>query len=191
MRKRGLAKGLLLILTAAVVVSFSLGNRQIESQAAGERLLNLDMAKKTGLANSSAYEKLESELQVKEVSLKQAVKSIKLKQKNMSTFRWTPLLSFKFPEKPDLSEAYEFQFKPIQIQAEIDTVKHKMTDHILEVYENISNLYVDIVVLEDTVSFNEQRLSAMEETLKKNRSRLRLGQATQNDIDTMEKPSRH
>ena len=105
----------------------------------------------------------------------------------MSTFRWTPLLSFKFPEKPDLSEAYEFQFKPIQIQAEIDTVKHKMTDHILEVYENISNLYVDIVVLEDTVSFNEQRLSAMEETLKKNRSRLRLGQATQNDIDTMEK----
>lgn len=187
MRKRGLATGLIPILMAAVLISSLLGRGRIESQAAGERLLTLDMAKKTGLANSPAYEKLESQLQVKEVSLKQAVKSIKLKQKNMSTFRWTPLLSFKFPEKPDLSEAYEFQFKPIQIQSEIDTVKHKMTDQVLEVYENISNLYVDIVVLTDTISFNEQRLSAMETALKKNRSRLKLGEATQNDIDTMEK----
>ena len=173
MRKRGLATGLIPILMAAVLISSLLGRGRIESQAAGERLLTLDMAKKTGLANSPAYEKLESQLQVKEVSLKQAVKSIKLKQKNMSTFRWTPLLSFKFPEKPDLSEAYEFQFKPIQIQSEIDTVKHKMTDQVLEVYENISNLYVDIVVLTDTISFNEQRLSAMETALKKNRSRLK------------------
>ncbi len=187
MKKRGLARCLVPMLTAAVIAGTCAGNGQIVSQAAGERILTLDMAKKTALANSPAYEKLESELQVKEISLKQAVKSIKLKQKNMATFRWTPLLSFKFPEKPDLSEAYEFQFKPIQIQSEIDTIKHKMTDQVLQVYENISNLYVDIVVLEDAISFNEQRIGAMETALKKNRSRLKLGQATQNDIDTMEK----
>ncbi|MDE5749052.1 MAG: hypothetical protein K2I21_15955, partial [Acetatifactor sp.] len=92
-----------------------------------------------------------------------------------------------FPEKPDLSEAYEFQFKPIEIQAEIDIVKHKMTDQMLAVYENVSNLYVDIVVLQDTISFNEDRLSSMETTLEKNRLRLKLGQATQSDIDAMEK----
>ena len=186
MRKNVLTKGLIALLTAAVIISSPGAGRQMQVQAA-ERLLTLDMVKKTALANSSDYEKLESELQVKEVSLKQAIKSIRLKQKNMSTFRWTPLLSFKFPEKPDLSEAYEFQFKPIEIQAEIDIVKHKMTDQMLAVYENVSNLYVDIVVLQDTISFNEDRLSSMETTLEKNRLRLKLGQATQSDIDAMEK----
>ncbi|MBD5527299.1 MAG: TolC family protein [Lachnospiraceae bacterium] len=186
MRKNVLAKSLIALLAAAVLISSPGASGQMQVQAA-ERLLTLDMVKKTALANSSDYEKLESELQVKEVSLKQAIKSIRLKQKNMSTFRWTPLLSFKFPEKPDLSEAYEFQFKPIEIQAEIDIVKHKMTDQMLAVYENVSNLYVDIVVLQDTISFNEDRLSSMETTLEKNRLRLKLGQATQSDIDAMEK----
>lgn len=186
MRKNVLTKGLITLLAAAVIITSPGGRGQMQVQAA-ERVLTLDMAKKTALANSADYEKLESQLEVKEVSLKQAIKSIKLKQKNMSTFRWTPLLSFKFPEKPDLSEAYEFQFKPIEIQAEIDIVKHKMTDQVLAVYENVSNLYVDIVVLQDTISFNEDRLSSMETTLEKNRLRLKLGQATQSDIDAMEK----
>lgn len=186
MRKNVLAKGLIILLAAAVIISSPGGSGWMRVQAA-ERVLTLDMVRKTALANSTDYEKLESQLQVKEVSLKQAVKSIRLKQKNMSTFRWTPLLSFKFPEKPDLSEAYEFQFKPIEIQAEIDTVKHKMTDQVLAVYEKVSNLYVDIVVLQDTISFNEDRLSSMETTLEKNRRKLKLGQATQSDIDAMEK----
>lgn len=186
MRKNVLTKGLITLLAAAVIITSPGGSGQMRVQAA-ERVLTLDMAKKTALANSADYEKLESQLEVKEVSLKQAIKSIKLKQKNMSTFRWTPLLSFKFPEKPDLSEAYEFQFKPVEIQAEIDIVKHKMTDQVLAVYENVSNLYVDIVVLQDTISFNEDRLSSMETTLEKNRLRLKLGQATQSDIDAMEK----
>lgn len=186
MRKNVLTKGLITLLAAAVIITSPGGSGQMRVQAA-ERVLTLDMAKKAALANSADYEKLESQLEVKEVSLKQAIKSIKLKQKNMSTFRWTPLLSFKFPEKPDLSEAYEFQFKPVEIQAEIDIVKHKMTDQVLAVYENVSNLYVDIVVLQDTISFNEDRLSSMETTLEKNRLRLKLGQATQSDIDAMEK----
>lgn len=158
----------------------------MEVQAAS-RVLTLDMAKKSGLANSADYAKLENELALQEVSLKQAVKSIQAKQKNMATFRWTPLLSFKFPEKPDLSEAYEFQFKPVEIQAKIDTTKHKLTDQKLAVYEEISNLYVNIVALEDTISFNEARLETMEETLAKNRLRLKTGEATQSDIDTMER----
>ncbi len=186
MRKNVLTKGLITLLAAAVLISSPGGIGQMRVRAA-ERVLTLDMVKKTALANSTDYEKLESQLQVKEVSLKQAIKSIRLKQKNMSTFRWTPLLSFKFPEKPDLSEAYEFQFKPIEIQAEIDTIKHKMTDQVLAVYENVSNLYVDIVVLQDTISFNEDRLSSMEATLEKNRRQLKLGQAAQSDIDAMEK----
>lgn len=172
---------LLFILTGTCV------QKPLYVKATEDKVLTLEMAKKSALANSPKMEKLESELNVKEVSLKQAIKSIKVKKKNMSTFRWSPLLSFKFPEKPDLAEAYEFEFKPIQIQAQIDAVKHKMTDQTLEIYEEISNLYVEIVVLEDQIAFEEARLDALHETLLKNRAKLKLGEATKSDIDTMER----
>lgn len=185
MRRRRSGRYFAVILIIAVVCSL-FAEKCVEAQAANEKLLTLDMAKKSGVLNSPAYEKLKSELEVKEVSLKQAVKSIKVKQKNMSTFRWSPLLSFKFPEKPDLSEAYEFEFKPVQIQAEIDTIRHKMTDQALQVYEDISTLYVEIVSLQDTLAFYEERQAVLEETLVRNRARLKTGQATQSDIDAME-----
>ncbi len=181
MRKQSLSG----VLTFVLAVSL-LGRAPLCVQAA-KPVLTLSMAKASGLANSPKMEKLESELSVKEVSLQQALKSIKVKKKNMSTFRWSPLLSFKFPEKPDLTEAYEFEFKPIQIQAQIDTVRHQMTDQTLEVYEEISNLYVKIVVLQDQVAFEQERLDSMQETLDRNQARYKLGQATQSDLDTMER----
>ncbi len=181
MRKQSLSG----VLTFVLAVSL-LGRAPLCVQAA-KPVLTLSMAKASGLASSPKMEKLESELSVKEVSLQQALKSIKVKKKNMSTFRWSPLLSFKFPEKPDLTEAYEFEFKPIQIQAQIDTVRHQMTDQTLEVYEEISNLYVKIVVLQDQVAFEQERLDSMQETLDRNQARYKLGQATQSDLDTMER----
>lgn len=178
---------LMFLLTAALILGMGAPASGIQAQAASGKIMSLDMAKKNGLANSTEYEKLESELNVKEVSLKQAIKSIKLKKKNMSTFRWTPLLSFKFPEKPNLTEAYEFEFKPIQIQSEIDTIRHKMTDQILAVYENVSTLYVDIVMAQENIAFYEERVEAATETLSKNRIRLKLGKASKGDIDALEK----
>lgn len=188
-RKAGRNRWLACLLTLTVVCGVFGGSGQ-RLEAANDRLLTLDMAKKSAVAVSPKIEKLESERNVKEASLKQAVKSIQVKKKNMSTFRWSPLLSFKFPEKPDLSEAYEFQFKPIQIQAQIDAVKHRMTDQILEIYESVSNLYVRIVVAEDQLDFLEERLEAMQLTLLRNRVRLRTGEASQSDVDTMEQSVR-
>ncbi len=180
MMKRMLSKVLCILLVLSMLIS------PVESQAA-DRVLTLSMAKISALANDDEYAKLENQLELKKVSRVQALKSIKLKEKNMRTFRWTPLLSFKFPEKPNLSEAYEFQYKPIQIQAEIDTLTHKLTDQVFSIYETVSNLYVDIVTLLDTIDFNEDRLAAMEKTLEKNRPRLQLGLATKSDIEKMEK----
>lgn len=180
----GRGRGLALLLLLAILGGM-LPVRNV--QAAEDRLLTLDMAKKSGVANSPELEKLESEQNVKEVSLQQAVKSINVKKKNMSTFRWSPLLSFKFPEKPDLSEAYEFEFKPIQIQAQIDTVRHKKTDQILEVYEAVSNLYVDIVILQDKIAFQEERMEVMNRTLQKNRAGLATGQTAKSDVESMER----
>ncbi len=88
MRKNGLAKGMAVLLMTSVLTAFAGGGGQIQTQAAGEKLLTLNMAKKSGLANSPAYEKLESQLQVKEVSLKQAVICRKPMSFSLSRFRF-------------------------------------------------------------------------------------------------------
>lgn len=187
MRKRAVCRRWLALLLILSLAGELCPGGILQVQAAQGQLLTLDMAKKSGVANSPKLEKLESELNVKEASLRQAVKSIQVKKKNMSTFRWSPLLSFKFPEKPDLAEAYEFEFKPIQIQAQIDAIKHQMTDQRLQVYEDVSNLYVDMVILEEKIAFQEERLAVLERTLQKNRARLLTGEAAQGDVDAMER----
>ena len=189
MKKSGLTgiKNKTLTLLLAVCVLFSAGwsLSPMECAAAGAKTLTLATAKKLAVANSDSYEKVESQLAVKQASLSQAYRSIREKQKNMSTFRWSPLLSFKFPTKPDLSEAYEFQFKPIEIQSEIDSLKHQLTDVVLEEYEKVSTLFVDAVVLDESITFNEKRLAVFEEQLVKDKAKLKLGEASQNDIDIL------
>ena len=189
MKKSGLTgiKNKTVTLLLAVCVLFSAGwsLSPMECAAAGAKTLTLATAKKLAVANSDSYEKVESQLAVKQASLSQAYRSIREKQKNMSTFRWSPLLSFKFPTKPDLSEAYEFQFKPIEIQSEIDSLKHQLTDVVLEEYEKVSTLFVDAVVLDESITFNEKRLAVFEEQLVKDKAKLKLGEASQNDIDIL------
>lgn len=189
MKKTGLTgiknRTVTLLLAVCVLFSAGWGLSPMECVAAGAKTLTLARAKKLAVANSDSYEKVESQLAVKQASLSQAYRSIREKQKNMSTFRWSPLLSFKFPTKPDLSEAYEFQFKPIEIQSEIDSLKHQLTDVVLEEYEKVSTLFVDAVVLDESISFNEKRLAVFEEQLVKDKAKLKLGEASQNDIDIL------
>ena len=87
-------------------------------QAATERI-SLAQSKKLALAGSDSYRKIKSKITLKEVSYKQAVKSIKLKIKNKTTFRWSPLLSFNFPEKLNFEDESNMVYKPAQIQTEI------------------------------------------------------------------------
>ena len=183
-KKRRMIAWLMVCSLAAGVCS---GFSNPEAKAQSKRRFTLQMAKASAVVNSAEIEKLESQLATKEVSLKQAIKSIQLKKTNMATFRWSPLLSFKFPTKPDLAEAYEFQYKPLSIQSEIDTIRHKLTDQVLAEYESVSSLYVDIVIYEESIAFNEERIAVLEDTINKNQGRLLLGEANQSDIDAMQK----
>ena len=189
MKKNGLTginnRILTLLLAVCMIIPAGWSMAPMNCKAAEAKTLTLTEAKKLAVANSDSYEKVESQLSVKQASLSQAYRSIREKQKNMSTFRWSPLLSFKFPTKPDLSEAYEFQFKPIQIQSEIDSLEHQLTDVVLEEYEKVSTLFVDAVVLEESIRFNESRLAVFEEQLVKDKAKLKLGEASQNDIDIL------
>lgn len=149
---------------------------------AAPKTLRLSQVKNLALANSSAYRKIKNKIELKKVSYAQAVKSLKLKKKNMATFRWTPLLSFKFPEKADLMDEYEFVYKPMQIQNEINELKHELNDVTYTVYEETANLYTELYGYQEKISFEEEQLEGLKDSLEKNRNRVLLGLAFLDDV---------
>lgn len=154
---------------------------------ADDKQLTVEMAKNIGLSNSSSYKLLENKLELAYVQYEQAVKALRLKEKNQTTFRWSPVLEFSFPEAPNLSEGFEYEYKPIEMQSNIDVLKHQINDHVYQIYGQISSLFVKVYVLQEQIAFNEIRLEDYTETLNKNRARLLLGLANASDISSMEK----
>ena len=176
------AVSMILIIAMTILII----DRPVEVEAKKRNTLTLAAAKSMGLANSDAYQLLQSKIQLSKVQYDQSVEALRLKEKNQKSFRWTPLLSFKFPEKADLSEAFEYQYKPLQLQAKIESLEHQLEDKVHEVYYNIESLYTKIYILQESIAYNEKRLEEFEKTLKKNKARLALGSASQNDIDALQ-----
>ncbi|MDO4292927.1 MAG: hypothetical protein Q4C65_06810 [Eubacteriales bacterium] len=176
---------LCLVLTVALLPAAALLPKG-QAQAAA-KTFRLEQARALALSNSREYTSLESKLSLAEVQYVQSVKSIALKKKNQSTFRWSPLLNFKLPEKPDLSDEFEYTYKPLELQSEIDSLKHERDSVVYSVYEEVSLAFLKVYMLQEKVAFEEERLEAYEGTLKKNKARLTTGQAKQADIDAIEK----
>ena len=157
------------------------------SAAAADKPMTLQTARSLALASSSAYESAEMSVDSKKAARDSALKSIKLKKKNLSTFRWSPLLSFKFPTKPNFAQASEFQFKPVKLASDIDVAQHKVQDTVFSVNEQVNNLFVEIVTVQETLAFNEKRLETINEGIAHNKAKLKLGEATQEDVDRQQK----
>ncbi len=186
--KRALALTITVIWTASLLMPIIPGS---QAQAAGallvQKTLTMKGARSLAIENSDAYDSAETAVESKKANYESAVKAINLKEKSMKQFRWSPLLSFKFPETPDFSEASEFQYKPVALQYEISVAEHKLQDKTFEISEKVNNLFVEIVVLQKQIAFNEARLTTYEEGLAKNQAKLHLGQASQADVDKLEK----
>ena len=167
---------------------FSLLTLKFESFSvvAKSKNLSVEQAKKMGLVNSSSYALLESKLELAQVQRDQAVKALKLKEKNQTTFRWSPLMDFKFPEEPNLVEAFEYKYKPEELGSNIEVLEHQISDEVYQIYYKISSVFVKVYALQEKITFNEERLENYKKTLDKNRKRLLNGQANQNDITVME-----
>lgn len=173
------------VLTLAIVLGTVALQTPQQPQAQVKSLMTMEQARVLALRNSSKAEQLENKLETQKVQKAQAEKSLAMRKKSMSTFRWTPLLSFKFPTNPDYSEAYEFAFKATSLQAEIDTTTHELDNLKFDIYEQVNNLYLDIVALESTGELLEDQISELEKSIAKNSLRLLEGLATQTDIDNM------
>ena len=186
----GSSRILALLLAVVLVVTSVVTLELMDARAQVKTVYTMSQARAQAYYNSAKLERLESKLETKKVQLEQAIKTIQMKQKNMSTFRWSPLFSFKFPTKPDLAEAFEFQFKPTSIQYEIDVIRHQITDQKFEIYQQVNSVYLDIVMLENEIDLNEKKLEATQKAITKSKMKLWIGQATQEDIDTMTSKAR-
>ena len=147
------------------------------------RMMRLSTAKMVAVARSEKIEALELQVATKQAAKESALRSIREKERNMSTFRWSPLLDFSFPTDPDEAEAFEFRYKPTQLQYDIDTLNHKITDQKLSEYQDVSLLYMDIVSAQVEVTFLKQRISNLETAILKNKARLAEGTVSQDTID--------
>lgn len=172
-----------LILLLAEIMSAPSGN----VYAAQNNAMTLEQAVSLGWFNSTEYRKNQSKIALTKVKYTQAVKSIQLKKKNMSTFRWSPVLDFKFPEKATLADEYEWMYKPVRIQGEISSLEHKLTDIKYSVKETVSNLYVDCYTSQEEITFYQQLLDSKEAVLSANTAKLYIGGAKQSDIESIRK----
>lgn len=158
-----------------------------EQMPAAAKSLSLRMAEELAYANSTQYAQLKRRLALTEIQYEQSVKSIRMKEKNQKTFRWSPLLNFKFPEKPTLADEFEYQYKPLELQSGIDSIKHSLDQCIHTVNEKTAQQFIAVYKLQESIDYNEKRLENYQKTLAKNRVRLAAGLATKTDIDTMQK----
>lgn len=181
-----ICRGLAGLMICSAFCTAALPVCRTEVRASSERSLSLEQAQALALANSKSYKKIQTKISLQKVKYADAVKSIALKQKNMKTFRWSPLLSFKFPEWPDLADSYEWQYKPVQIQCQLTTLWHELTDMKYEITEKVSNLYVQAYISQEKTAFAVRRKETLEQTLERNRVLLQTGKALQADIDKME-----
>lgn len=173
------------VFLAALLTLCVLPDEPIQVKAAA-KTISLKKAQDMAVSGSANYRKILNKIELQEIKYATAVKSIKMKQKNMATFRWTPLLSFKFPEKPTLADEYEWQYKPLQITCALNELKHQLGDEKLASREKVSLVYVETYICQRKISFYEESLEKAKKTLQKNQIQLILGESSQADIDKMQ-----
>lgn len=156
-------------------------------QAAEGKTLLLGQAQNMAVSQSGEISRKYSEILLKKMKYVEAVEGIKAKVKNKKSFRWSPLLSFKFPEPLNMVEEYELNVKPLTLQGEIDTLQHEMDDLRYAALNEVNKLFTQVYVSQEKIAFQQEVLDSAQEELERNRSRLLTGKATQTDVDTMTK----
>ncbi|MBQ7506481.1 MAG: TolC family protein [Lachnospiraceae bacterium] len=145
--------------------------------------LSLSLAKSLAVAYDDKLEAIDLSIDAKKVAIKSAIRSLKEKKRSMSTFRWSPLLSFKFPTKPKEDEDLDFQFKPTKMYYELKVLYHKRDDQIVAVYEKVSTTYTDIVENMNQVAILEERIKNNTDVVSKLDKKVRLGTAKEADLE--------
>ncbi|MBR3538086.1 MAG: TolC family protein [Eubacterium sp.] len=181
-KKRMISIALCLAVFFSALITFP----SIRTEAA-TKVLTLQTARTLALRNSDKYELAQMKVDSKKAERESALKAIKLKKKDLTTFRWSPLLKLKFPQKLNFAQSSEFQLKPVSLAGEIQVAQRNVQDSIYQVTESVNNLFVEIVTLQETGAYNQQKYDTLMEGIEHNKERLKMGEANQSDIDRQEK----
>lgn len=183
MKKRKTAATFMMLIIAVIMVGAQPPQAVL---AVGKNTIDISVIKSAALYQSAAYEQVENKLELAQAKYVQSVKKLKLKEENQRSFRWSPLLNFKLPEKPNLADEFDYTYTPLALQSEIDQLEHERGDTVYAVYEAVELNFVEAYRLQEMIAFNEERLDAARRTLQKNRARFAIGQAKESDITAME-----
>lgn len=183
MKKRKTAATFMMLIIAVIMVGAQPPQTVL---AVGKNTIDISVIKSAALYQSAAYEQVENKLELAQAKYVQSVKKLKLKEENQRSFRWSPLLNFKLPEKPDLADEFDYTYTPLALQSEIDQLEHERGDTVYAVYEAVELNFVEAYRLQEMIAFNEERLDAARRTLQKNRAGFAVGQAKESDITAME-----
>ena len=175
-----LLRMLSLLICCGVLCSMLTG---LSAAALNKRTLTLEQAQQMAVSNSSDITRQKNQITLKRMKYVEAVEGIKAKVKNLRSFRWTPLLSFKFPQQLDLTEEYELNIKPLTLQTEIDNLVHGLEDLRSGAIYEASLLYNEVYILQETIAFTEQRLADARQQLTRNQGGVLTGDAAQADVD--------
>jgi len=176
--KKVIAFILVVIFTSGIICPYKV-------QAKNSFILTVNMTKALALANSEKLEELLLKYDQAQIKYKSAVKSAYEKYRNITTFRWSPLLSFKLPQQPNEAETFDFQYTAIDKQAELDKIEHQLDDIIYEIYESSGNLFTKIYTLQEQIKYEEAQLTILEDQIDKTTLQVVVGTATQADLDKM------
>lgn len=182
--KRRLIRLSALLLCAALVLPFMTADAEA---ALSTRTFSLEQAQRMAISSSSDITKQKNQIILKQMKYVEAVEGIRAKVKNLRSFRWSPLLSFKFPQQLDLTEEYDLNVKPLTIQTEIDTLKHGLDDLKYEITHKVNQQYFEVYLLQETTTFTQERLDEAKTQLERNKAGLSTGKATQSDVDRAQK----
>ncbi len=175
-----------LLLIVALSVTIAPGWIRGETVYAADKELTISTVRSAALTVSDDYTKIQNKLALAKVKYTQSVKKLKLKEKNQRSFRWSALLNFKLPESPNLTDESSYNYEPLELQSEIDQQEHSLNDSVYGIYETVELQFVEAYRLQEKIAYNEKRLTTANKTLKKNKAKLLLGEASQSDIDSME-----
>ncbi|MCR5097310.1 MAG: TolC family protein [Lachnospiraceae bacterium] len=143
----------------------------------GKKKLRLSACKTLAVATSEKIEAVDMKIDAKTAKMQSAVRSLRERERSMGTLRWSPIFNIKLPTKPNEAEAFEFKFKPTQLQNEITLLKHKITEIELDSNEKVSNTYIKIITANDEVERLTARRKKLQSTVNKLEVKVKLGTA--------------
>ncbi len=76
-------------------------------------------------------------------------------------------------------------YKPLQIQSELSSCRHQLTDIKYQIKQEISELYTEIYTYQEKIAYKKESLKQLSKNLERNQAKFLIGEASQNDLDTI------